>query len=346
MHFVRLHLLLMLLCCFAVSASLSAEAKKPPKTTAYEEIRLTNNPVIDTEPVFSPDMKHIAFISVSNEIGCSNLHIMDADGKNRRALVTTAGETNINPVFMPDGERILYVFNRGKTSGFATIKRDGTEMIELLSLDKKVSIPTPSPDGKRIAFLLTDEHQQLHIFDIETKSHNKIQTGAGDCDTPVFSCDGSVLFYVEFDMEGTQLCRVDADGKNRKLLTKPTEEGSDSIAPIPIPDGRVFYMSDTREGFFQVMAMKADGTEKQVVLKESVFIYTVSPDGMQIVYLFAIRPNKNEFFIFDVKTSKSEQLTDNLFKEKSVRFSPDGKWILYVSDLEGNPEVYKMKIAK
>ncbi|MGA9405805.1 MAG: protein kinase [Bacteroidota bacterium] len=63
-----------------------------------------------TEPSFSPDKKHIAFVMNDPDplTRNSNVFVMDRDGNNRRQL--TSGSPNIRfPRWSPDGKRISYI---------------------------------------------------------------------------------------------------------------------------------------------------------------------------------------------------------------------------------------------
>ena len=65
------------------------------------EVQLTNNSVDDTDPVWSPDGRTIAFTSLRD--GDSAVYLMDADGSDQRRL--TAGA---DPAWSPDGTQIIY----------------------------------------------------------------------------------------------------------------------------------------------------------------------------------------------------------------------------------------------
>jgi Tol biopolymer transport system component len=66
---------------------------------------LTNLPVYDRYPLWSPDGKTIVF--ESNRAGHSQLYLMNADGSNVRLLVDGPGNFSA-PRFSPDGKRIIY----------------------------------------------------------------------------------------------------------------------------------------------------------------------------------------------------------------------------------------------
>src|SRR5439155_19529583 len=69
--------------------------------------RLTNNGVLDTEPVFSPDGSKIAFCSERGQPGTSDSWVMNADGSNP-VRPTDSLDTENEPAWSPDGTRISF----------------------------------------------------------------------------------------------------------------------------------------------------------------------------------------------------------------------------------------------
>ena len=75
---------------------------------------LTNNPLDDQSPSWSPDGKRIAF--VSNRDGASEIYVMGADGGNPQNLTNNPGRDS-SPSWSPDGKRIAFSSNRDNGKG-------------------------------------------------------------------------------------------------------------------------------------------------------------------------------------------------------------------------------------
>jgi TolB protein len=67
-----------------------------------DQVRLTNSPSYDLDPVWSPDGEKIAFIT--NRLGFFDIFVMNADGSDMRQLTHTPS-IDMAPVWSPDGEK-------------------------------------------------------------------------------------------------------------------------------------------------------------------------------------------------------------------------------------------------
>ncbi|CAA9502719.1 MAG: tolB protein precursor, periplasmic protein involved in the tonb-independent uptake of group A colicins [uncultured Sphingomonas sp.] len=66
--------------------------------------RLTSGLAVDTQPVFSPDGRRIAF--VSDRSGAESLWVADSDGTNARRVTTGEDDIWVSPAWSPDGKSI------------------------------------------------------------------------------------------------------------------------------------------------------------------------------------------------------------------------------------------------
>jgi Tol biopolymer transport system component len=138
-----------------------------------KEKRVTNTLGYDGGAWFSPDGKKLiwrasrpktdAEIKEYKELLSENLvaptnmevWVADADGGNARQ-VTSYGQANWAPAYMPDSKRIMFASNHEYKRGFPfnlyTINEDGSNL-QKISRDKGFdAFPMFSPDGKKIVF--------------------------------------------------------------------------------------------------------------------------------------------------------------------------------------------------
>ncbi len=68
--------------------------------------------------------------------------------------------------------------------------------------------------------------------------------------------------------------------------------------------------------------------------------YDLSPSGRSVV--FSIH---GEIFTTPVDEGDLRQITESPARDKEPRYSPDGKWIAFISDLSGREEIYTVAVA-
>jgi Tol biopolymer transport system component len=107
------------------------------------EVRRLTTTGDDYDPSWSPDGSEIAFTreddskADANTNVTSDIFLMDADGDNIRRL-TRGGpkNTNLHPVWSPDGTRIVYVAGvTGGPGGLVVMNADGSSPTELVARD-------------------------------------------------------------------------------------------------------------------------------------------------------------------------------------------------------------------
>jgi Tol biopolymer transport system component len=131
-----------------------------------------------------------------------------------------------------------------------------------------------------------------------------------------------------------------AQGSQTRLTHDPANESS----PLwSVDDRRMFYFSEKR-GHQDLYARASSGTgsDEAVLTGEHDQIpLDLSPDGRFLAYTVATGGSTNsDLWVLDLSTRKSTPLVISPFIEAALQFSPDGKWIAYVSDESGRDEVY------
>ncbi len=134
-------------------------------------VKVTEGAFDDSEPVWSPDGTQIAFTSNRTASPDSNqnsdIFVVEAkEGAKPRAVTTSPG-SDTSPSWSPDGQEIVYVAGGpvadmwyGIVSAGIVPAAGGAPRDLTRGLDRNISSPRFSPDGKQIYFLLEDGGNQ------------------------------------------------------------------------------------------------------------------------------------------------------------------------------------------
>jgi len=120
---------------------------------------------------------------------------------------------------------------------------------------------------------------------------------------------------------------------------------ANDVAPFWSPhDDSVVFSSD-RNGKFDLYIKSANGTGTEQVLVKSddgKFVTDWSPDGTYLTYTsFGNPKTKADVWLLPITGNRTPvPFLQTEFNEGGGSFSPDGKWIAYISDESGKNEVY------
>ena len=317
--------------------------------------RLTVNRARDVYPRFSPDGKWIAFSSDRN--GNLDVYIIPSTGGTPKQLTfNSAEDTVLN--WTPDGRAVLFSSNRGE--GFMpllyTVSVDGG-MPQSAGVDMGVQA-SYSPDGRRIAYNQKSQvywrkyyrgayQSDVMVADISDKKFTQLTDFDGLDSWPMWSRDGNIYFVSDRDGNGlTNVWRVSESGGKAERVTSFKE--GDVRWPSISADGRtIVFEHDFQIAKLDVASKRvtplhfdiAAETEENAAevrdFNSQVDDFDLAPNSRRIV--FSIH---GEVFTAPVEEGDLRQITDSPARDRNVSYSPDGKWLAYVSDRSGREEIY------
>ena len=156
---------------------------------------------------------------------------------------------------------------------------------------------------------------------------------------PKISPDGKQV-GVAITGQETQLWSYDL---SRETLTRLTFDGTLNLNTIWTPDSKSIIFQSNKDGPPNIYSQRADGSGGLERLTSSDFVHfpvSISPDGQLLAY-GEINPTTGyDLWILRLKDHQAMPFLRTPFTESVPQFSPDGRWLAYISNESGRYEVY------
>ncbi len=318
---------------------------------------LVAHPAHDYRPLWSPDGKRLAFVSLRT--GGGDIYILDTGSSNLRRLTFDDGAENPD-AWSPDGEWIYFHSSRQVqlTDLFRVRASGGTPMEVSADAMMTEFHAAPAPDGKSLAFSARgiawnqwwrNGHSHLDESEIwllrfdGSPRYERLVAKNGKNLWPMWGGDGKQMYFVS-----------DRSGAENLLAL-------DKGAPKPLTqfkDGRLLFPSIARDGKtivfernfgiwrFDIGSGKAAPIE--IALRGAVAeptevrgnvatfnSFELSPDGKKLALI-----SRGEVFVAASKEGEALRVTRTPAVESSLVWAPDSKRIAYLSDRNGNSQVF------
>jgi eukaryotic-like serine/threonine-protein kinase len=129
----------------------------------------------------------------------------------------------------------------------------------------------------------------------------------------------------------------------RETLTRLTFEGTVNHNPTWSPDGKRIAFNSDKEGTFNIYLRLADGSgglERLTSSPNSNVPMSWSPDGQVLAFMETNPITGPDIWMLRLSDRKPQPFLQTPFNESVPRFSPDGRWLAYISNESGRYEVY------
>jgi tricorn protease len=304
-------------------------------------------------PHISPDGQWVAF--TGNFDGSSNVYVVSIDGGEPRR-VTYNNSTDQVLGWTPDG-KIAYATAEGNPYLGRQAK--------LMLVNAKGGVPEDTPikeianisffaGGSKIAYNRFNSFNfnwrkyrggsqgKISIYDMKTNKYEELPSKREQSYFPMVI--GDSIYYISDRANGSQNLYKNESGKDTQLTNSSTTD-----IRWPSTDGQNIVYE--REGFLYEYSVKSNKESKlnihipgenlaaRPALKNLVPYITdfaLSPSGARLVL-----SARGEVFSVPAKAGETRNMTNTSGnREHQVDWSPDGKWITYLSDKSGEYELY------
>ncbi|TKB47839.1 amidohydrolase family protein [Thalassotalea mangrovi] len=339
-----------------------------PVAVTKETFRLVNSPAWSPDGNYLVGRKHF---TGSRSLGAGEVWMYHKTGGSGMMLTERPNQQKDlgEPAFSPDGRYVYFsqdatpgkTFHYSKDSekGIYTIKRLDRETgeIEVILSGRGGAIrPTPSPDGKKLAYISRVDFQStLFIYDLETGEKTAVydkldrdmqETWAihGVYPTMAWTPDNDeIIFWAggkinKLDLASKKTSVIDFHVKTEKQMQETVRFEQDiDVENIDVkmlrdveisPDGSKVVFEAL--GHVYVRSLP-DGKPKRLTKQTSHFELnpSFSRDGKQIVFATWNDQKQGNIRVVSARSGRGKDLLDEPGKYIEPVFSPDGKTVVY-----------------
>lgn len=269
--------------------------------------QLTSGP---SSVTWSPDSKEVIY-SMAGSLWRQRI-----DSNSAKQLTDGFGY-DYQPDWSPDGKTVVYVSYQ-KDAMELWVLDIATGKTQQITGDGAVNVePRWSPDGKRIVFVSTSYNKRFHIFRadvLDRKLENVVRlTGETKSDLPRY-------YYSAYDME---------------------------ISPVWTRDGQeILFVSNKGHihgtGGFWRMKAEPGSAAREIHYEETNWKARpdFSPDGSRMVYSSYLGRQWHQLWVMPANGGDAFPISYGDWDETSARWSPNGKSLAFVSNRNGNTELW------
>jgi len=331
--------------------------------------RVTSDEGRDLFPKFSPDGKWLAFTGQYD--GNFNVYIIPAEGGQPKQLTFYQGQAQplsdrmgiLNEVltWTPDSQRVVFLSRADAENGWS-------KRLFSVSVDGGLPQPYPivegglasfSPDGTKIAYNEIFRNfrtwkrytggmaQSITVYDLKNNTSEDVPHTEWTDTFPMWH--GNTIYFSSDRGPGHHLNIYSYDVDSKQIAQITHFDDFDVMWPSLGPDAIVFENG----GYLYTLDLQSKEPKKLAIylpadrdhaakhwenVSRLITDFDISPEGKRAV--FAAR---GDVFTVPAKEGSIRNLTHTPgIREKFVAWSPDGRWVAYVSDRTGEDEIYIM----
>ena len=323
---------------------------------------LVSHPANEARPLFSPDGRRLAF--TSTRTGGGDIYVLTfATGDIRR--VTFDDLPDQLDSWSPDGKWLYFSSSSREIAGMNDVFRvpadGGTPMA--VSADRYTNEywAAPAPNGGAIAITARgttsgqwwrygrshlDESEIWILRDPQAMRYERVSAGKAKDTWPMWAPDGRTLYYVS-DRSGPQNIVRHPVGGAPAPITRFTS--GRVLWPTISADGRTIaferdfaiWTLDTGSGEAKQVPITLRGAPagpsvERLTITSGIEEMALSPDGRKVAFVV----HGEVFAASSREGGSATRVSNTAARERQVRWSPDSRRVVYISDRDGSQGLY------
>jgi TolB protein len=246
------------------------------------------------------------------------------------------------------GTKIYFVSDRqGKgTKEIWVMDFDGSNQRRITHFNSISTMPSISPDGRRLAFTTYAKGQpQIMMYSTETGRFIPFRNSAAPTNAQAsFTPDGQHVLYASSVSGYMQIYIADLDGSNpRRLTATRAIEAEPKVNP---KTGTEIAFVSGRGGLQQIYRMNMDGADIERLTNGEGEASNPAwhPEGRHLAFAWTrgYAPGNWNLFLMDVASRETVQLTHGEGRNENPSWAPDGRHLAFCSNRTGSYQIFTM----
>lgn len=331
--------------------------------TGGEARQLTTHAAYDSQPIWSPDGKKIAF--TSNREGSLDVYVISAKGGAPTRLTTHSGKET--PIAFKDNDHVLFSANIMPTAQsnlfaaneFSQVYEVSTEggrpklysvlPMENISINKNGQVLYHDKKGYEDAW--RKHHTSpitRDIWMLDNGKYQKLTTFKGEDRNPVWAADNQSFYYLsEQDGSFNIYRRNIASGKDTQITQQKKNpirfltSSNDGLLCYGF-DGEIYTVKEGAQPQKVSISITTDNDEPSLIRKVQSWGATeiaLSPDAKEVAFVM-----HGDVYVTSTEYKTTKRITDTPQQERNLSFAPDGRSLVYASERNGVWQIFQAKI--
>jgi Tol biopolymer transport system component/serine/threonine protein kinase len=346
----------------AIVTTMVARAGSPDLLVTGATRRVTLDPELELDPAWSPDGERVAYAAETGDR--FEVFVRQVGGGPAVPVSEALPGSHRRPQWSPDGSRILFQAG-GAIYAAAALGGAPQRLVQPSQPGSWVAYPAWSPDGRMLTYV---ENWAIYTRPVAGGPAKRI-TERPAAHSLAWSPDGEWIAFVSGNpafVSGespwgstTNLGNIAPSSiwvvrVRGGAPVQVTDAQSLNTSPVWLPEGRSLLFVSNREGSRDIYRVKLAasgapaGRPVRLTTGLGAHTFSLSGDGAKLAYSgFTYTGNVWSVDIPEgepVSVAEARPLTNGIQVIEGMSLSPDGRWLAFDSDRNGNQDIYKVSV--